>query len=103
MKRVLPELDENEKPSARYYELEYMKAFHCSPGDWLELSTVRRAELIAHEMERGLRESYEAESWVAEGEETDDGMDRGNTPFSKMRARLGLAPANKVQSVEYKV
>ena len=67
--------------SDRYYELEAMKAFHCSPWDWETLPAVRKAELIAHEQEYNLRTAYGTEEV-----EKDETMGT----LQAMRARLGL-------------
>lgn len=61
-----------------------MKAFHCSPVEWEALPEVRRAELIAHEQERNMREAYGMEDLTKAAEV--------ESPISAARRRAGLGP-----------
>lgn len=77
------------RASDRFWELETQKAFHCSPNEWEAMSEVRRAELIAHENEKNLREAYAMEERKPEPVLTGDG-----SRIAAFRKRAGLAPVN---------
>lgn len=56
-------------PSEEYFEMETAKAFHYSWTGWLVESPLIKARLIAHELEKGMRDAYNFEQRMGSSEE----------------------------------
>ena len=63
--------------------MEAAKANHYRWGDWLEESPALRAEMMAHEIHRGLRES-----WMVDKGGKDGGG--GESGFAAMKRQMGM-------------
>ena len=63
-------------PHEEYFEMEAAKAFHYRWTDWLAESPILRAKMVAHEMIKGMRDSYNVEVRQAM-------IERGETPGPK--------------------
>lgn len=70
-----------------------MKAFGCSPMEWEAMPEGRRAELLAHEMERNLREAYATENLSdhAMKDESMPAMNRMAAGAGRSRTTMGGA------------
>jgi hypothetical protein len=87
-KKLLPDSKALPPPRDSYLEKETCKAFHY-PGwpAWQAESPIVRAELMAHELEKGMREAYNHEQRMAE---TERGPQRtpGDAPWDLIRNRF---------------
>lgn len=72
--------------SDRYYELEAMVRSNCSIPEWDALPEIKKAEWIAHEQERNLRDAYTTEELDSATRQDD----KSGGIINAMRKRIGL-------------
>ena len=64
---MLPDDKALPPPDDEYLEMETAKAFHYRWSEWLAESPVLRAKLVAHELLKGMRDTYHFEQRQAAG------------------------------------
>ncbi len=84
----MPEKDTLPTPSDEYWEREACKAFHY-PGwsAWEAEHPMIRAQLIAHELHRQMREAYHAEKRLEKLGKADEGP-RAEAPWDSVRRQF---------------
>lgn len=82
---MLPKSEELPPPGDEYYEREARKANHYTFADWVREPVTERAKMIAHELVKGMRESYVAEKMRKSG---DKPKTPGGAPWDKIRNRF---------------
>ena len=83
-KQFLPEHRALPPPSEEYLEMETAKAFHYTWREWLIESPVTRAKLVAHELARGMRETYNFEQRASDK----DKAGAGKAPWQAIRDKF---------------
>ena len=58
---MLPDDKALPPPSDEYFEMETAKAFHYRWRDWLEEHPQVKAQMMAHELAKGMRDTYNLE------------------------------------------
>jgi hypothetical protein len=76
-------------PHFEFIELETAKAFGYTLTEWRSEHPDRRARLIAHEMERGMREAYRNALHVARMDPKRKRTE--SNAFERQKSRWGLA------------
>ena len=74
-------------PGDEYFEMECAKAFHYRWGEWVMENAVLRAQMMAHELVKGMRDTYNLEQRQAFVEK---GGERGKTvaPWEAIREKF---------------
>jgi len=77
-------------PGEEFFEMEAAKAFHYRWCDWRHESPILRAKMVAHELIKGMRDTYllEQRQAQAEGTEGKDGEKRGPAPWDSIREKF---------------
>ena len=76
-KKLLPDALALPAPGDEYFEMETAKAFHYTWAEWLAEDPLLRAKMMAHELHKGMRDTYLFEQRQASAER---GGDRPKTP-----------------------
>jgi hypothetical protein len=80
-------------PGTKFFEWETIKAFGCSVLEWERLPVATRAEMMAHEIHRAMRESWTAERLPKDGRGAASTR-KVDAPWQGIMSQLGL-PTNK--------
>jgi hypothetical protein len=74
-------------PDEEYLEMETAKAFHYTWSEWLAESPILKAKLIAHELVKGMRDTYNFDQRSAVGEKGASGP-KQPAPWDTIRSRF---------------
>ena len=74
-------------PDEEFFEMEAAKAFHYTWSAWLAESPIIRARLLAHELTKGMRDSYNFEQRMAHSEREASGP-KAAAPWDVIRKQF---------------
>jgi hypothetical protein len=84
---LLPDDKALPPPSEEYFEMETAKAFGYRWPAWLAESPLIKAKLVAHELEKGMRDSYHFEQRM-DGAPKDGSSANQPAPWEMIRSRF---------------